>query len=287
MLRLICSPYDLGRLDHGMGEMSDRFLDAGALDALRSTGEDVETVSVQPPQLSGQQVVDYFAVQAELAQEVRRTVEAGAFPFLLGGNCGGVVGAVGGLPDAERTGVVWFDAHADANTPETTDNGYLDGMPVSVLTGRCWDRVAVLTHGFPRLPDEQVLLAGVRSIDPAEHGLLDASRIPVVPSEELDDRLGDRFDHELRALTDRTSSVHLHIDLDVIDLADGRVNEFHAGRGPTLEALERAIALVGTQCRLNGISLTSYDAAYDEDGTALQSGIRVLQALVDVSPGAA
>lgn len=283
MLRLICSPYDLGRPDYGMGEMADRFLDAGARDVLRSTGEDLETVSVQPPQLSGQQVVDYFAVQAELAQEVRRAVEVGAFPFILGGNCGGVIGAVAGLPDPERTGVVWFDAHADANTPESTDNGYLDGMPVSVLTGRSWQRVAGLTHGFPQLPEEQVLLAGVRSVDPAERGLLDASRIPLVPPHEL----GDRFDHELRALADLTSSVHLHIDLDVIDLADGRVNEFHTGRGPTLEALERAIALVGNRCRLNGISLTSYDAAYDEDGTALRSGMRVLKALADVTPVAA
>ncbi len=280
MLRLICSPYDLGRLNHGMGEMAHRLLDAGALDVLRSSGDDVETALVKLPKLSGQQVVDYFAVQAELAREVRLTVEAGAFPFVLGGNCGGVLGSLGGLPEAERTGVVWFDAHADINTPETTDGGYLDGMPVAVLTGRCWQRVARLAHGFPRLPDEQVLLAGVRSVDPAEQALLDASRIAVVAPEEF----AGRLDQEVRALADRTRSVHLHIDLDVIDIADGRVNEFHTGAGPTLEALERAIALVGAGCRLNGISLTSYDPAYDEDGSALHSGMRLLKALAGVVP---
>lgn len=280
MFRIICSPYDLGRLNHGMGEMADRLFEAGALDVLRSSGNDVETVFLKPPELSDQQVVDYFAVQAELAREVRLTVEAGAFPFVLGGNCGGVLGAVAGLPEPERTGVVWFDAHADANTPETTDGGYLDGMPVAVLTGRCWQRVARLANGFPHLPDEQVLLAGVRSVDPAEQGLLDASRIPVVAPEDFD----GRFDQELQALADRTSSVHLHVDLDVIDLADGRVNEFHTGPGPTLEALERAIALAGARCGLNGISLTSYDPAYDEDGSALRSGMRVLKALAGVIP---
>lgn len=235
---------------------------------------------MQPPDLSGQQVVDHFAVQAELAQEVRRTVEEGAFPFVLGGNCGAVISAVAGLPEPERTGVVWFDVHADANTPETTDSGYLDGLPVSVLTGRCWRRVAGSAHGFPWPKDEQMLLAGVRSVDPAEQGLLDASPIPVVPPEDL----GDRLDQEVRALADRTSSVHLHIDLDVIDRADGRVNEFHTGSGPTLEVLEGAIALVGARCRLNGISLTSYDPAYDEDDTALHSGMRLLKALTGVAP---
>lgn len=107
-MRIICSPYDLGRRNHGMGEMADRLLDAGALDVFRSTGNDVETVFVQPRELSGQQVVDYFAVRAELAQEIRRTVEDGAFPFVLGGNCGTVIGAVAGLPRARthRGGVV-------------------------------------------------------------------------------------------------------------------------------------------------------------------------------------
>lgn len=148
------------------------------------------------------------------------------------------------------------------------------------------DRPVLATSGradprFPRLPDEQMLLAGVRSVDPAEQGLLDVSRIPVVPPEDLG---CERFDHEVRALADRVSSVHLHIDLDVIDLADGRVNEFHTGSGPTLQVLERAIALVGARCPLNGISLTSYDPAYDEDGTALHSGMRLLKALAGVAP---
>lgn len=276
MLRIITSAHDLGRPDHGMGEMAALFLRSGGEELLHSVSPRPEVVAAEPSRLSGQQVVDYFAVQAAIADEVRRAVDDGAFPFVLGGNCGAVLGAVSGLPRPERTGVVWFDAHADANTPETTDGGYLDGMPVAVLTGRCWQRMAVKTHGFARLPDEQVLLAGVRSIDPAERELLGDSGLRVVPPEQLEANLPAALD----ALAARTESVHLHVDLDVIDPSDGRVNQFHEGAGPSLESLERAIALTGERCALNGISLTAYDPTYDTDGRALRSGLRVMASLL-------
>lgn len=277
MLRLIVSPFDLGRRDHGMGLMARRMLDAGALDVLRDAGHEVETVTVEPATLSGQQVGDYFAVQAQVAAEVRRAVTDGAFPFLLGGNCGGTLGAVSGLADPARSGVVWFDAHADVNTAETTDSGYLDGMPVAALTGRCWQRLAGGTEGLARIPDEHVLLAGVREIDPAERELVADSAITLVGPDDL---ASPAFDGAVSALAERVDSVHLHVDLDVIDIGDGRVNEFHSSRGPILDDLLTAFGVVARRCRLNGLSLTSYDPTYaDSDGLALRSGMRVLAGL--------
>lgn len=193
-----------------------------------------------------------------------------------------MLGVVGGLGLADRGGVVWFDAHGDANTPETTDSGFLDGMPVAVLTGRCWTRLAAQIPGFVPLPDDRVLLAGVRSIDKDERELIDASEMALVSPEELS-RDG-RFDRMLDELARRTDSVHVHIDLDVISLSDGRANEFATNDGPSLEALEDAIRSIARRCPINSISLTSYNPSSDVDGQALESAMRLLRALGEVGP---
>lgn len=156
-------------------------------------------------------------------------------------SCSSVLGVVAGL-GAGEVGVIWFDAHADANTPETTSSGFLDGMPVAVLTGRCWSSIAASTiPGFVPLSDGRVVLAGVRSVDDDGQALLDTSQIGVVPAAGMAD--GAAFGKVLRGLSARVDSVHVHVDLDVIDLDDGRANEFAAAGGPTLDALDAAAAL--------------------------------------------
>ena len=60
------------------------------------------------------------------------------------------------------TDVVWFDAHGEATTPETTTSGFLDGMGISILTGRCWRTMAASIPGFEPLPGKRIALLGAR-----------------------------------------------------------------------------------------------------------------------------
>lgn len=80
----------------------------------------------------------------QLAVSVAATVARGVFPLTLAGNCISSVGTLGGL-GAGPTGVLWFDAHGDFNTPESTVGGFLDGMALATVTGRCWTGLAA-TH---------------------------------------------------------------------------------------------------------------------------------------------
>ena len=129
MVRLICSPFHLGREDVGMGGGPRRFLDEGALTVLEELGLRVELFWVQSPERSAKldhEVGTAFAVQSALGVEIAEAIAAEEFPLILGDNCSSILGAIAGTPAS--TGLVLFDAHADANTPETTTSGFLDGM---------------------------------------------------------------------------------------------------------------------------------------------------------------
>ena len=281
MLSLISAPYHLGRRDVGMGAGPGRLLAAGAREALEAHGHQVNTTEVDPPAMNDHETGAHFAVQAALAERVQVAVAAEEFPFVLGGNCSSVLGVIAGLGLGDSGGVVWFDAHGDANTPETTESGFLDGMPVAVLTGRCWRRLAARIPGFTPLPDQNVVLAGVRSIDPDEQNLIANSAIALVSPNGL---RGHEFTDTLTTLAENTDRIHLHIDLDVIDVSDGRANEFATGGGPTLDALEEAIRTIAAHSVINSVSLTSYNPSCDADGHAQIAAMRLLNTLGGIVP---
>jgi arginase len=132
------------------------------------------------------------------------------------------------------------------------------------------------------MDDDRVLLVGTRSMEDAERDLVDASGIELVPPAGL---AGDAkpLTAALTRLDQLVHSVHLHVDLDVIDLSDGRANEYAADGGPSLPELHQAIRAVGATCRVNSVSLTSYNPDVDSDGRALRAGLALFRTLVDVA----
>jgi arginase len=283
MIRLLCVPYDLGRQGVRMGAGPERLLAAGAAEKVRSRGHDVAIERVALSEPFEHEIGAYFALQSVMADHVAQAVGDGEFPFVLGGNCGCVLGVVTGLGLGQRGGVVWFDAHGDLNTPETTVSGFLDGMPLAVLTGHCWRTLAEGSLHLPVLPADRVLLAGARSMDSGERDLLRSTRLPFVGPDGLG-AVGSDFARELTALRQRVASVHVHVDLDVIDSSQGRANQFAAPDGPSIETVVEAIRFIGEQIPVNSVSLTSYDPACDEDGRALGAAMRLLEALAGL-PG--
>lgn len=264
-----------------MGGGPARLVAAGAAELLGSVRSAVDHVEL--PTSFDHEIGASFAVQRALAGRVRNTTQHGDFPVVLGGNCSCVVGTVAGLELGTRSGVVWFDAHGDVNTPETTPTGFFDGMPVAVLTGRCWRPLASAIPGFEPVADDNVLLAAVRALDPLERELLDTSQIArVEPEEMVAGKSG--LTRALVTLARRVDSVHVHVDLDAIDPADGRANEFAEPGGPSLADLETSIRAVGEHCTVNSVSLTSYNPAVDDDERALTAALRLLETLATLAP---
>lgn len=182
-----------------------------------------------------------------VARRVRDALAEERLTFAVAGSCHVGLGSVAGLGPGAR-GVVWLDAHGDFNTPDTTGSGLVDGTVLATITGRCWRRLTSEVPGFPPVPDENVVLAGVRSLDPGEEELLDRSRVTVISPETLSALAPPVF----RDLGERTDAVYLHVDLDVLDASVGRANAFAGPGGLSGEDLLELAELIARGGRKGG-----------------------------------
>jgi len=160
-IHTILLPYDSGHRDARMGRGPLHLRERGAIDRLRAAGHDVIESLVEAPDAFPTEIGTSFALYRVLAEDVRATVTGGAFPLTLAGNCGSALGTVSGVRaatpnDRSDVGVIWLDAHADFNTPETTATGFLDGTALAALAGHCWHTLTASIPGFRPVTDAHV-----------------------------------------------------------------------------------------------------------------------------------
>lgn len=178
------------------------------------------------------------------ADQVARNEREGWFTVGLLATCPSMPGLVAGLqhsgPDSKalRIGMLWLDAHPDFNTPETTRSGSLGGMPVAVATGRALKVMRLDAHLDPPLDDRNVVMGGVRLIDPLEQELLDNSRIEQVSVEDLRSASPAVF-AQLDRLSRISDKLYIHIDMDVLDPAEVNGHQNKVPNGPSSEQLAR------------------------------------------------
>jgi len=188
---------------------------------------------------------------------------------VLSGNCNTAVGTIAGL-DAADLGVVWFDAHADFNTPETTTTGFTDGMGLAVAVGHCWKEMAKGVPGFSAVAERDVVLAGVRAVEPSEEKRLAASGVSVVGADRIGLEGPGALEEALDTLEDRIGKVYVHLDLDVLDPEKaGKANEFAPEGGLSAEDLQTALGMVRERFAVAVAGIASYDPAFDTDGRVL------------------
>lgn len=280
-VQVIAVPYDSGTRDVRMGKGPGHLIERGLAAHVERLGHtvDVHTIEVdgsRPPA----EIRTAFEIDRLIAERVRAARREHAFPIVLAGNCNSALGTVSGLGSAE-VGVLWFDSHGDFNTPETTRGGFLDGMALAALTGRCWSSLSATLPGFQPVKEERAVLVGVRDLDPAEAEALQRSAIRQVSVSSIRNSgasqalapILDRLRGEIRRL-------YLHIDLDVLDPSEGRVNEFGAPGGLTASEVCEAIAAVSSELTVAGTAITAYDPAVDSSGGACRAAFRIVEALL-------
>jgi arginase len=217
-------------------------------------------------------------VNSALAGIVRQSVAAGRLPIVLAGSCDASLGVLAGF-EHSSCGVIWIDAHADFNTPESSVSGFFPGMSAAVIVGHChaplWSEAGDATP----IPEERVAMLGTRELSPdAERKRLESSRIRVV---RWRDGLPQAdIDAALDAVAGRVDEVYLHIDNDALDpaAAPGIVDEPVPG-GLSLEQLEDVVDAVTARFRIRAATLATYTPERDEDERTLRAGLRVIELL--------
>jgi arginase len=169
--------------------------------------------------------------------------------------------------------VVWFDAHGESTTPDTTTSGFLDGMGISILTGQCWTTLARTIPGYDPVPGGRILLVGARDLEPEEVKLLDRTGVTRVSGTE-------HLESLLASLAHQVDGVYLHIDLDVLDPTEAIGNQWVPPGGLTVEAIRAAVRTIQAHTRIKALGIASYDPEADHDGRALAAVSSITQFLL-------
>ncbi len=226
-ISVIGVPLDYGADRRGvdMGPSAIRY--AGLHEKLRQAGHrvnDLGNVTVPVPESRTPQdprakyIDEIVKVNRVLARTVEKVCHEGQFPVVLGGDHSIAMGTIAGLLRAKpKLGLLWFDAHGDFNTEETSPSGNVHGMPVAVAAGRSRSDLAVPFKGT-FLDEAKIVYVGVRTLDPAEAEALRNSAATVFSMHEVD-RWGMRevMRRAIGVVTDGTDGVHLSFDIDALD----------------------------------------------------------------------
>ena len=158
-----------------------------------------------------------------LAERVELAKDEGVIPLVMGGDHSIAIGTIAGLSSYYRKkrrslGVVWIDAHADFNTPESTPSGNIHGMPLAVTVGLGVAELTGLYGPAPKVAPENVVLVGIRDVDPFEKQNLRDHRIQSYTMSDID-RLGmfTVIDEAIERLSGRCDDLHISFDVDSLD----------------------------------------------------------------------
>lgn len=180
-----------------------------------------------------------------LYEQVAREVARTSRPLVVvSGDCTTSLGVLAGLQRAGQSpGIVWFDAHADFHTEQTTTSHYLGGMPLAKAVGRGTPAVSAALGAQP-VPEARVLLADARDTDPGEHGLLRRSGVHRARVDDVPAMLPN-------------GALYLHIDLDVCDPHDVPGLLYPAPNGPSVAAVIDAVQVVIASGRVVAVGIAA------------------------------
>jgi len=154
-----------------------------------------------------------------VAGAVATSIQSGHFPLVLGGDHSLALGSIRGAARQKKIGVLWIDAHADFNTPETTPSGNIHGMPLAALCGlgdpglvRLWDEPT------PVVDPGHVAIIGARDLDGGEKRNLAEAGVMVMAMEQVD-RLGlvATMEEAIERVSRDTDGIYLSFDMDAMD----------------------------------------------------------------------
>ena len=274
-IRLIGAPTDIGASVRGAGLGPDALRVAGLPDALQMRGLQVTDQGNlpgppnpwQPPHAGYRHLPEVVAWNQSIYRAVEAALAHQQLPVLLGGDHCLAIGSISAVAQHCRaTGrplrVLWFDAHADANTAHITPSGNVHGMPAACLLGHGPEALTQL-GGAVALQPHQLHQIGVRSVDAKERAFVATLGYEVFDMRFIDE-FGIRATME-RALAGLPPNAHLHVsfDMDCMDpeIAPGVGTAVRGG--PTYREIQLCMEMIADTGLLGSVDLVELNPALD------------------------
>jgi len=235
VVRLVGVPMDLGAGRRGVDMGPSAIRIAGVAPGLRHLGfavEDDGDVGVPAPETrdpgspNARYLEPIYHVCNRLRLRVRRSLEQGEIPIVLGGDHSIAIGTVSGVSEfhrnrGQKVGLIWVDAHGDMNTPDSSPSGNIHGMPLATLCGMGHPRLVQMGDFWPKVERKNVCLIGIRDIDEVERKIVKASGIHAYTMRDVDERGMRAIMQEcIGFVNDGTAGFHVSFDLDGMDPRD-------------------------------------------------------------------
>ncbi|EGO63443.1 arginase [Acetonema longum] len=296
---VIGMPMWLGQTRYGTNLGPEALRRAGMMNRLQALNPDIidlgdltlsQTTGQGTPSLKNLKQV--AAANVKLSEKVAAVIAEGRFPLVLGGDHSIAVGSIAGAAKHySRMGVIWFDAHADINTPETTPSGNIHGMPLAVSLGLGHPALTRIGGYQPKIQPEQVVFIGVRDIDPGEQDLIREKQIKVFTAEDVARRgIEQVIEETLAYLSRQCDGIHLSFDMDGIDPCQAPGVGTPVDNGVSLEDSRKAIRLLAASNRITSCDIVEVNPLFDKEQTTVLVAVELIALLfgeagADISPG--
>src|SRR6266550_3793240 len=266
-IRVIGIPLDLGQ--------SRRGVDMGP-SAVRVAGLEARLEAL------GHVVEDGGNVAVAIPEQVLKTLEAGKVPVVLGGDHSVAAGTVAGVAEFyrrqnQKIGLIWIDAHADINTPDSSPSGNVHGMPLAAIMGLGPPELANIFNFSPKVNPENCVLVGVRDIDATEKENIRKAGIEVFTMRDIDERgMRTIIEEALRMAGRGTAGYHVSLDMDWVDPEDAPGVGTPVRGGATYREAHLAMEIIADQGRLTSFEIVEVKPVIDEHNRTANLAVELI-----------
>ncbi|WP_239724391.1 arginase [Mammaliicoccus sp. R-M62] len=229
-IEIIGAPTAFGQRKLGVNFGPDALRYAGLIERIEDIGHEViDKGNVQSPVLDMKKykseqkglrnLEEVIAFSNNLYESVNETVEKGHFPLILGGDHSLSIGSIAGISKHyENLGVIWYDAHGDLNTLESSPSGNIHGMPLRALIGEGDEALTNIGGYKNKVKPENVVLIGMRDLDEGEKKYIKEAGILTYTMADIDRLgMGQVISETIEYLKDKPDGIHLSLDVDALD----------------------------------------------------------------------
>jgi arginase len=290
-IRIIGVPMDLGASRRGV-DMGPSALRVAGLQArlkqLPRQVEDMGNIVVKQPeeQPYGVKNAKYLEEISDtckgLAESVRKTLDEDLLPLVLGGDHSIAVGTTAGAAahyqkESKRIGLIWLDAHADMNTPDSSPSGNVHGMPLASIMGYGPAELTQLGGIKPMVEPRSVALVGVRDLDSKERRLVKESGMHVFTMRDIDERgMREVMSEALRFTNDDTAGIAVSLDMDFVDPTDAPGVGTPVRGGVTYREAHLALEMIADSRSMLSFELVEINPVIDLHNTTAILGVELV-----------
>lgn len=283
-IRLIGIPMDLGQSCRGVNMGPDAIRYAGLKEALEALGYGVEDLgNIHIPvraTLSKDALVAEISKAAEACYRLAaKAVDEGTLPLFLGGDHGIAIGSIGGVTESQRCGVIWVDAHADFNTPETSPSGNTHGMALSILLGQGYPRLVNCGRPGAKIGPEDVVMIGIRELDPEERIRLSESGITVFTMRDIDEKGMGQIAHEALCALSHHNRLHVSMDMDALSPENAPGVGTPVPGGLTYREAHLLMEIIADSGRLSSMDIVEINPIMDTRNTTATMAVHLAVSL--------